>query len=454
MKKVSLFVSAVSAAFLICASACAEKSNASPGGLESSSYTEQDLVWEENFDGSTLDTSSWNYETHAPGWVNAELQSYGPSTDNTYVKDGKLVIQAIKDGKKYTSGRINTYGKHIFKYGRFEAKLKVPSGKGFLPAFWMMPQNEGLYGQWPKCGEIDIMEVLGDDTNRVFGTIHFGDPHTQRQGYYVLPKGDFSKDFHVFAVEWEPGEIRWYVDGMLYYSANEWFTKTKTGSAKTYPAPFNQGFYIILNLAVGGSWPGNPTAQTKFGDNAQLVVDYVRVYQKKNYDENVKAPSVESKLRAPDADGNVVINGNFSESENMGDGKGWDLYTDGGGKAAAFIADGQLKVETKNAGSLDYSVQIIQPGIPIEKGCKYELSFDARADKPRTVIVAVSAPERNWKRYLADSKIKLSQSKQHYRYEFSMSDETDPMSRVEFNMGNQGSTATVYISNVVIKKIK
>lgn len=425
-------------------------------GLSSaqSKYTSADLVWQDNFDGNTLNTADWNYETHAPGWVNSELQSYGPSTENTYVKNGCLVIQAIKNGNKYTSGRINTYGKHIFKYGRFEARAKVPSGKGFLPAFWMMPNNEGLYGQWPKCGEIDIMEVLGDDTNRCFGTIHYGEPHTQRQGTYSLPKGDYSKEFHVFAVEWEPGEIRWYVDDVLYYTANEWFTKYPSGTAKPYPAPFNQPFYIILNLAVGGDWPGNPDSKTKFAENAQLVVDYVKVYQKKSYDENVKLPDLSSKMRKPDASGNFVLNSGFTVQENMGDGKGWDLYTAGGGKAKAEIAKNELKVTTENCGTLDYSVQIIQPGIPMEMGSKYQFSFDAYADAPRTIIAAISAPERNWIRYFPDTKVQLEKGRKHYSFEFSMNELTDPMGRVEFNMGNQNSTATVHITNVQVKKIK
>ena len=133
-----------------------------------SEYTDADLVWKEDFNGKKLNSKDWNFEFHEPGWVNAELQSYGNSSKNTYIKDGCLVIQAIKTEKKdgsieYTSGRINTQGKHTFTYGRFEARLRVPKGKGFLPAFWMMPDDESLYGQWPKCGEIDIMEVLGDD---------------------------------------------------------------------------------------------------------------------------------------------------------------------------------------------------------------------------------------------------------------------------------------------------
>lgn len=129
-----------------------------------SEYTEADLVWSDDFNGSNLNLQYWNYEYHEPGWVNNELQEYVDSKENIYVKDGNLVIQALKTTKNgkthYTSGRVNTQNKFTFKYGKVEARIKFPKGQGFLPAFWMMPNNENLYGQWPKCGEIDIAEVL------------------------------------------------------------------------------------------------------------------------------------------------------------------------------------------------------------------------------------------------------------------------------------------------------
>ncbi|MBO4546682.1 MAG: family 16 glycosylhydrolase [Treponema sp.] len=426
-------------------------------GLQSDLYTDADLVWEENFDGDSLNMDNWKFETHEPGWVNAELQAYVTSPENTYVKDGCLVIQALKNKKtnEYTSGRINTFGKHVFKYGRFEARIKVPSGKGFLPAFWMMPSSEGYYGPWPRCGEIDIMEVLGDETNRAFGTIHYGEPHTQQQGKYTLTEGDFSKEFHVYAVEWDPGEFRWYVDGKLYYKTNEWFTRPRAnGDGRPYPAPFNKHFYIILNLAVGGTWVGYPEKNAKFAENARLIVDYVRVYQKKFYDENVKMPEKKIVLREPDADGNFVRNSKFTEKEDMGDGAGWDFYTAGGGEGTATIGNGALTIKTKKAGSLEYSVQIFHVGIPIEKGCTYEFSFDAKASSPRTMLAAVSAPEHNWIRYFKDTKVELTKKEQHFSFNFTMKDDTDPMGRVEFNMGNQGSTADIVIKNVVVKKVE
>ena len=189
----------------------------------------------------------------------------------------------------YTSGRINTYHLHAFTYGRVEARIRVPSGQGFLPAFWMMSDDES-YGSWPKSGEIDIMEILGSDTDTLYGTLHYGNPHMQNQGIYDLSSGDFASEYHVFAVEWEPGEIRWYCDDVCYYSTSYWYSAMDGQEPNEYPAPFNQPFYIILNVAVGGNWPGDPSEDTPFDERAQMRVDYVRVFRMDSYDENVTCP--------------------------------------------------------------------------------------------------------------------------------------------------------------------
>lgn len=416
------------------------------------------LVWQDNFNGTSLNTDNWNYEYHDPGWVNNELQQYVDSPENIYVRNGELVIRAIKtvdsDGKvHYTSGRVNTREKHDFKYGKFEIRAKVPSGKGFLPAVWMMPTDENLYGQWPKCGETDIMEVLGDQTNKAFGTLHFGEPHTQSQGSYSLSSGDFSSQYHVFSCEWDPNEIRFYVDGNLYHKENDWFSKKAGFGEVTYPAPFDQPFYLILNLAVGGDWPGNPDATTGFGDNAELHVDYVKVYQKDSYDENVTKPINTVTLRDPDSTGNYVNNGDFAAAEDLNDDVNWKFLLAGSGNAAANISGRSMNITTTNAGDLDYSVQLVQGNLPMTQGYKYRLSFDAYADADRTMITDISAPDKGWKRYLTDTSVALTTSKKTYQYDFGITDDSDADGRVEFNLGNQGSTATVHITNVRLEKI-
>lgn len=412
------------------------------------------LVWEDNFDGTQLNMDDWNYEYHEPGWVNNELQKYVDAPENIYVKDGELVIQALKgaDGS-YTSGRINTQNKHDYKYGKFEVRAKVPSGKGFLPAFWMMPTNENLYGQWPKCGEIDIMEVLGSETNKTYGTLHFGEPHTQSQGNYILPEGDFSSEYHIYACEWEPDEIRFYVDGQLFYSENDWFSKREGYGELTYPAPYDQPFYLILNLAVGGDWPGNPDETTQFADNAQLCVDYVRVYQKESYDENVEKPAEDLEFKDPDATGNYVCNGDFAENEDLEKAEGWQFLLAGEGAATAVISEKAIHIKTENAGNLDYSVQLVQAGMSMQQGKKYRFSFEAWAQEARSMIIDISAPDKGYKRYLADTTVELGTEKQNYSYEFDMTDSGDVNGRIEFNLGNQGSTAGVHITNVRLEQI-
>lgn len=248
------------------------------------SYSGYTLVFEDHFDRPELDRSCWNVELHKPGWVNEELQEYVDRAENIRLEDSRLLIRPVKtvcgETVSYTSGRISTQYKRDFTYGLFEARLKIPKGKGFLPAFWLMTTDESAYGQWPACGEIDIMEIQGHLPQTNHGTIHFGLPHRQEQGTITLSWGDFSEGYHSFALEWLPGVLRWYVDGRLFYEAEDWFAARPGSAPEPFPAPFNHDMYIILNLAVGGSWVGNPDETTDF-ENAVFAVDYVRVYQKR-----------------------------------------------------------------------------------------------------------------------------------------------------------------------------
>ena len=238
------------------------------------------LVWADEFDqpdGSPPDPARWNYSTGGSGWGNGELQYYTDDPTNAYIEDGMLVIKAEQEtymGRDYTSARLNTMVKGTWTYGRFEIRARLPNTQAIWPAFWLLPMfiNNGA---WPASGEIDIMEMIGSEPGRAYGTLHYGNPHELQSGYYDLPQGQtFADDFHVFSLEWEPGEFRWYVDGTLYHSATEWFTSRPNA---VYPAPFDQPFYLILNLAVGGHWPGDPDPTSVFPQF--LYVDYVRIYQ-------------------------------------------------------------------------------------------------------------------------------------------------------------------------------
>lgn len=413
------------------------------------------LLWNDEFNGDALDETIWNYEPHEPGWTNEELQEYTTSTDNVFVRDGNLVIKAIKsekDGKDYyTSGKVTAQNKKDFTYGKVVARAKAPEGKGLWPAIWMMPQDESYYGQWPKCGEIDIMEVLGSDVKTAYGTLHYGEPHGEQQGTVVLDNGSFADDFHEYSVEWEPGEMRWYIDDELYLTVNDWFTAVQGEDEKPYPAPFDQPFFVQMNLAVGGTWPGDPDENTDF-DNAEFEIDYVRVYQKPEYDTNVKKP--EKKFREPLEDGNFVYNGDFSEAEDLTDDENWKFLLFEGGEGAAEIRDNMIVISSEAEGTEDYSVQLVQPQMPIIKGKKYRVTFDAWADEERDMIVCVSAPNAGWIRYLEDTTLTLSTEKTTYTYDFEMTEKDDPLGRLEFNMGHKGSTATIYITNVRLEEIE
>ncbi len=422
------------------------------------SYEGYNLVWEDNFDAPELNREDWNVELHEPGWVNEEWQEYVDSEENIFIENGKLVLRPVKttdaEGNDYyTSGRVNTQNKKDFTYGIFEAKLKVPEGVGYLPAFWLMSTDENVYGQWPRCGEVDIMEVHGSETTTNYGTIHYGNPHNQSQGTYTLEGDAFSDSYHVFTVEWEPGKISWYLDGNLYHTESDWYSITEGQGELTYPAPFDQPFYIILNLAVGGSWVGYPDETTDF-ENARYEIDYVKVYQRDSYDENVTKPEKDVSFREPAEDGELLFNRDFSENEDLSDEEVWKFLLAEGGAAEASIADNEMTITVDKSGSLEYSVQLVQPNLPIRKGGTYEITFDAYAvEEDRTMIVAVTAPEVSWIRYFPDTTLDLTTEKQSYKYQFEMTEESDPHGRLEFNMGAVTSTSDIKISNVSLKEI-
>ena len=204
-----------------------------------------EIDWFDEFTGISLG-ADWSYEVKNAGWVNNEKQNYVNGNGVTEVSNGTLKINCKKmDGKIY-SGRIYAKKNKGWKYGWVEARIKLPKGKGTWPAFWMMPSNvDWSTNPWPRCGEIDCMEVMGQDTQKLYGTIHYGNPHAESQGTYVLSGADsFSSDFHTFSCEWLPGEIRWYVDDKLYSTQKDWYSE-----GFSYPAPFDQNFYIILNFS-------------------------------------------------------------------------------------------------------------------------------------------------------------------------------------------------------------
>lgn len=244
------------------------------------------LVWSDEFDGTELDPASWEMQIGTGtayglpvGWGNNELQYYTNFASNVSVSDGTLKITARQQnfgGRPYTSARIRTMGRHEFLYGRIEARIKLPSTSGVWPAFWMLPTNSP-YGGWAASGEIDIMESV-NFADTMHGTIHHGSnwPDNQSNGGSFNNGTDFSADFHVFSIEWEADQIRWFIDGQHYHTvnSNQWYS---TAAPSNPRAPFDTPFHLLLNVAVGGDWPGNPEGAANYPQT--MEVDYVRVYQ-------------------------------------------------------------------------------------------------------------------------------------------------------------------------------
>ncbi|PKI16090.1 glycoside hydrolase family 16 protein [Colwellia sp. 12G3] len=284
--------------------------------------TDWQLVWSDEFDGTEIQTNNWTHEVNCTGGGNNEKQCYTENAENSFVSDGTLKLVALpavdeNPVQPYTSARIISKNKADFKYGRFEVKAKMPFGQGSFPAFWMMPTDE-VYGGWPHSGEIDIVETVnlkvvneeGIAENNIHGTLHYGEswPDNARSGKsYSLPDAvNPADDFHVYAIEWQEGEIRWYVDNYLYATQRKSELKTKadgevlglnhrgwfaeyydavTGDLTTYwdNAPYDQQFFMILNNAVGGDWAENTNNMnvdpTAFENGQTFEIDYIRVYE-------------------------------------------------------------------------------------------------------------------------------------------------------------------------------
>jgi beta-glucanase (GH16 family) len=243
------------------------------------------LVWSDEFDGadgSAVDPKKWKHDVGGHGFGNQEREYYTDGTENAQIKGGQLVITATKDGAgkydcwygkcEYTSARLLSAGLFQHTYGRFAARIQIPRGQGIWPAFWMLGANIGTKS-WPDCGEIDIMENIGKEPKIVHGTIH-GPGYSGAGGigapYSTPSMSAFADDFHVYAVEWKKDEIKWLVDDHVY----ETRTPTDLGG-KTWV--YDHDFFILLNLAVGGQWPGNPDGTTTFPQ--EMKVDWVRVYE-------------------------------------------------------------------------------------------------------------------------------------------------------------------------------
>jgi len=299
---------------------CSEKQH-SPISSQGTGYY---LVWADEFDSDSL-TDNWTPQVGdgtaygiPSGWGNNELQYYTERPENSFIEEGKLIIQALEEdykGHKYTSARLRSIHKHDFLYGKIEARIKLPSSQGMWPAFWMMP-TDSEYGVWAASGEIDILEAVNARPTGIMGSIFFGGRSPQGKVEHISrfyrsadygQEMDLSEDFHVYGLEWQVYEMRWSVDGRLYSVQNNW-----QSTHGPYPAPFDKPFHFLLNIAIGGNGPGAPDETTTWPQ--RMVIDWIRVYQSDNKPPHVKiiTPANETKIPTDEA---IVINVEASDPD-------------------------------------------------------------------------------------------------------------------------------------------
>ncbi|MFS0724783.1 carbohydrate binding domain-containing protein [Paenibacillus sp. 1P07SE] len=443
------------------------------------------LVWSDEFEGTGgqlneqgVDLDKWGFQNGTgsqyglDGWGNNEQQYY--TEDNVSVENGRLVIEARNDGrggKPYTSGRLYTAPTFAKAYGKFEARIKMPTGQGFWPAFWMMPQDSE-YGVWASSGEIDIMEARGRLPDHIGGTIHYGAPWPGNKYMgreYHFPAGQSIADYHTYSLEWEPGELRWYVDGQLYSTINNWDSQGQGQPARyAYPAPFDKPFYMILNLAVGGTYDGNREPEPSMFP-AQMEVDYVRVYELTGRPYRVATePVVEKEELPPGAklpiDGNYIYDAAYerpftvvtrdSDALHPQDWNFVALDTFGGRGSVAIEETGGTRFarfDIDEGGSQVHSVQWIQH-LTLAKGRYYRVTYDAKAaaDRPMTVKLGGGA-ERGYAAYSDSKTVRLGEEVRSHSFAFQMLADSDARARLEFNMGTNGNA--VWIGNVRVEEI-
>ena len=439
------------------------------------------LVWADEFDGAGLPSPAWwTFETEGNqwGWGNNEAQYYTDSRlENARIEEGRLIITARKEamgGKEYTSARINTRKLGGWRYGRFEARMKLPSGHGIWPAFWMMPVDN-FYGSWPSGGEIDIMEFFGFIPERIYSTIHtFTYNHrrgTQKGGHITIR--NLHDDYHIYAVEWFPDHLDFYVDETKVFS----YEKTSE-----HPAvwPFDQHFYLILNCAVGGDWcyRMGGIGDTPFPQ--RLEVDYVRVYQWNDgnphtllvtateggcvfYEKKeAYAPGEEFRLRAEADPGyrflywsgglstahgqettirifsDTTVKAHFAPGAEILKNGGFELgllawyyWVAAEAAAAEFSTDeGALRVDVNRPGKYDWQVQLTQ-AVPLAKGRTYTITFAAWARRRRQITLRLNQNHPPYAAY-AHKTFTIDREK---TYSFTVTDKDDADSRLEFDFG-------------------
>lgn len=455
-------------------------------------------LWQDEFTGAALNTAHWGHQTgngfmngseYVSGWGNNELEYYTDRPANVRVEDGQLVITARKEAFTgpaggtpqtfgWTSGRIRTAGKFSRTYGKFEIRAKFPTGKGLWPAIWMLPEDPSPYASWAASGEIDIAEGWGSKPTQVAHTLHYGGvwPNNTYSGVTAEVPGGVN-DWHTYTLEWRPGEIVWKIDGQVTQTKTAWWSAAKNppgsdADLNPWPAPFDRPFHLLLNLAVGGNFDGNPDATTP--DAAEMRVDYVRVY---GLEDEARDPGARPDMTYPWTprparpalpDGNLVYNPSFdwadtdprvtpdaTHLDGVPQSAFWTLFTlDSAVTLSSDAAQGRaLKADITAPGNVNYAVQVRQDGLNIEQGRRYEVSFDAWASTARAMMVKVGGgQDRGYAAYSGEQTVPLGTARTRHTLTFDMKGTTDAAARLEFNLGGAGANA-VWLDDVQVRAV-
>lgn len=408
------------------------------------SYSQcEDLIWSDEFNGNSLDETKWSYQRG--GWNGAQVQNCYVD-DNTSVSDGSLKINSkyepgydcFNGAKDFTSGFVQTKNRISWTYGIFKARVKVPASNSTWPAFWMSPQS-GVYGSWPQSGEIDIFEIKGHDLSKSYGNAHWGNSANDKQqekGTYTFSPGDDASNWHVYAVEWNLGELKFYIDGEHYHTINNF----DEPNATTHPGPFNIDFYLRLNVAVGGNYLVAPWNDANNGIDqlpATMEVDWVRVYEKNNNcdpDPNNPDPNPVCEL---------ITNGNFNDGTNN-----WSLYKSGTEGTLQIEPNGYLKIDVITTGSSDWKLALRQNDINLEQGKTYEIRYDAYADANRTGNLIMSKSGGAQYAYISQN---YTTSPTTYSHQFTMNETTDNAAIFNLNVG--ATLVDVHVKNISLSEV-
>lgn len=432
------------------------------------------LIWNDEFDGDSLDTTKWccqfgtGIEYGLSQWGNAEQQYYTAREENVRVEDGNLIITARKEeepyeGSRYTSGRLRTLtddNEELFAvtYGRVEARIKILGGSGIWPAFWMLPADKEIYGEWAASGELDIMEAKGRLPGQVGGTAHFGktwpDNYYSTADYY-FPEGTDIRDYHTYAIEWDPDEIRWYVDDNCYSTLTDWSSRGEYYPIEyTEPAPFDVPFYIILNLAVGGSYDIEGVV-TKESFPAEMSVDFVRVFQRESgYTE--KEDTINSTEDDFDYDApKTVLAGKYylyNGSFNLGSNRLAYWHTENlEADVPSYVIDKDGNADYSRAAILTGAGEngrLYQNGIILESDVRYGVRFSVSTESAADIKVVMTDSEGN---ILLEQGVTLPEALDKYPLQCAfISTVTDENACFSFYVGDG---QTVSIDNIDIMKI-